>query len=75
MKSIKFYQSKTFWFNVVAILVFVVDWVTATDSAFHLSASAKSILLLAIGVGNLALRLFSTDKPIQGTNAPMVKGK
>lgn len=66
--SLKFYESKTFWFNIAAILTFVISALSDADSFLHLGPQGKGVLVLITGVINLALRLFSTSKPIEGSN-------
>lgn len=73
--SIKFYESKTFWFNVAAILTFVISAISEDGSLLHLGPQGKSILVLIVGVINLALRLFSTATPIEGTNETAIEKK
>lgn len=61
----KWYQSKTLWFNV---LTFVVGLATALlDQKLFTNPVVVSIFTLVISVGNLALRIFFTGMPIQGT--------
>lgn len=67
-KGIPFYQSKTFWLNLIAGLLTAIGILVAPDSPFHLGEKGLSILAGATTVLNLVLRLFSTSKPIQGTN-------
>ena len=67
MKSIKWYESKTVWLNVIMFLIAIVPEVTGT---FHFGENGLTILGSITLVLNLALRLFSTSKPIAGTNAP-----
>lgn len=68
-KSIPFYQSKTFWLNIIMGGLTLCGVLTAPDSAFHFGAKGLSIIAGITTVLNLALRLFSTSKPIEGTNA------
>ncbi|MDB5199156.1 MAG: hypothetical protein JWO92_1119 [Chitinophagaceae bacterium] len=67
-KSIPFYQSKTFWLNIIAGALTLAGVLTAPDSSFHLGEKGLSIVAGVTTVLNLALRLFSTSKPIEGTN-------
>lgn len=70
MKSIKWYESKTVWLNVIATILMIAGMITAPDSPIHLGAKGLAIVATVTGVLNLILRLFSTSKPVEGTNAP-----
>jgi len=61
----KWYQSKTLWFN---ILTFIVALLTAIlDEKLFTDPVAISIFTFFLTVGNLALRIFFTAEPIEGT--------
>lgn len=67
MKSIKWYQSKTVIVNILALLLTIIPEVTGV---FHFGEQGLKVIGVIVVVINLALRLFSTDKAIEGTNAP-----
>lgn len=66
--SKEFYKSKTFWFNVVTILIGVVEVISNTYPI------DPQVLLLINGLGNLFLRLLSGD-PITIAGWSLYKGK
>lgn len=59
-----FWQSKTFWFNAITILVGVLGQVT---SLFTFSAQTNSIIAGVLAVGNTILR-FLSGQPITFSN-------
>lgn len=70
MKSIKWYESKTVWLNVIAAILLVTGTLTAEDNPLHLGEGGLKLLGSVTVILNLILRLFSTSKPVSGTNAP-----
>ena len=61
MDSKKFYESKTFWFNILAALVAIASLFGFAE--FAPDENAGEIIALAISFINLALR-FVTSKPV-----------
>ena len=62
MESKKFYESKTFWFNLLAGLVAVASLFGFGD--YVPSENATEIIALILTIVNLALR-FATAQPIE----------
>lgn len=57
----KWYLSKTFWFNVITLVVSL----AAELSEIYPVSSNPKIYVTVITVGNLILRMFFTSKPIE----------
>ena len=64
----EFYQSKTFWFNVLTIGLGIIEVITKTYPV------SPEILVLINGVGNLFLRMLS-GQPITFGGKSLFRGK
>lgn len=63
----QWYLSKTLWFNVITILIGVLEVVSQTYPI------PQNILALIVGIGNMLLRIFDTNKPIGFGNKTLSK--
>lgn len=61
MESKKWYQSKTFWFNLITGVLAIAG---ELSQIFPVSQHPK-LYISVIAVGNMILRLFFTEKPIE----------
>ncbi len=70
------YASKTIWFNVLAVGVFVaVPFLASAGYTGELPEGGRELAFLITGVVNLALRYFATSTSLRGdgsNNTPIV---
>lgn len=59
MNTKEFWKSKTFWFNVLALLVAVAAAFGYTD--FHPSAETEQVALVLVTIVNLVLRFYTSQ--------------
>lgn len=57
-----FYLSKTFWFNVICLLVLVAEQIPVISP--EIPAWGNQAVAYVLLVGNIVLRLWFTDKPV-----------
>lgn len=57
-----FWQSKTLWFNLLIVLLFVIDGIQAGQILSDYNIDPEVLLFLS-GLGNLVLR-FTTSRPL-----------
>lgn len=57
------WQSKTLWFNTLAVVVFAAQLLLKTTTDLQLSPEILTVLGIVVGVGNYILR-FQTNQPI-----------
>lgn len=67
--GIPFFKSKTFWLNLAAGIITLAGLLTSPENPFHFGEKGLAIIGAVVAALNIALRLFSTSQPIQGTNS------